>query len=71
MKIKHRLFIFAIGLTIQSHGQGNPNGSVDTLIQSEMNLEHFPGVSTIIVKNGEILWVESYGYFEGGVFRKS
>ena len=27
-----------------------------------MGTRHFPGVSTIIVKNGEIVWVESYGY---------
>ena len=59
------LFLFlAISLSYQSIGQINPNpsGSVDALIQSEMNTEHFPGVSTIIVKDGEIVWIESYGY---------
>ena len=59
------LFLFlAISLSYQSIGQINPNpsGSVDALIQSEMNIEHFPGVSTIIVKDGEIVWIESYGY---------
>jgi CubicO group peptidase (beta-lactamase class C family) len=40
----------------------NPSPSLDADIQNEMNLRHFPGVSTIIVKNGEIVWVESYGY---------
>lgn len=45
-------------------GQGNPNpsSSVDAVIQSEMNTQRFPGVSTLIVKNGAIVWVESYGY---------
>lgn len=46
-----------------SYGQNpNPSPTLDAEIQSEMNLRHFPGVSTIIVKNGEIVWVESYGY---------
>jgi CubicO group peptidase (beta-lactamase class C family) len=27
-----------------------------------MNAEHFPGASTIIVKNGKIVWIESYGF---------
>lgn len=40
----------------------NPNATLDAIIQSEMTTRHFPGVSTIIVKNGEIVWVESYGY---------
>jgi CubicO group peptidase (beta-lactamase class C family) len=64
MKISYTLLLFAVGLTIQSNGQGNPNpdGSVDVLIQSEMSTERFPGVSTIIVKNGEVVWVESYGF---------
>ena len=40
----------------------NPSATLDAAIQSEMGTRHFPGVSTIIVKNGEIVWVESYGY---------
>ena len=40
----------------------NPSSSLDAAIQSEMSVRHFPGVSTIIVKNNEIVWVESYGY---------
>ena len=45
-------------------GQTNPNpsSSIDAFIQNEMNTERFPGVSTLIVKNGAIVWVESYGY---------
>ena len=40
----------------------NPSSSLDAAIQSEMSVRHFPGVSTIIVKNNKIVWVESYGY---------
>ena len=38
-----------------SHSQINPNpsASLDAYILNEMNLENFPGVSTIIVKDGE------------------
>ena len=45
-------------------GQGNPNPdpSMDSYILNEMNDKNFPGVSTVIVKNGKIIWVESYGY---------
>lgn len=45
-------------------GQTNPNPStaVDTYILDEMNLEHFPGVATVIVKDGKIVWIESYGF---------
>lgn len=48
---------FCIGQT-----NPNPNSAVDVAIQAEMNTEHFPGVATLIVKNGAIVWVESYGY---------
>ncbi len=43
--------------------QGNPNPSpqVDALIADEMELERFPGVATVIVKDGNIVWLQSYG----------
>ena len=53
------LFLFPFWLFAQNP---NPSATLDAEIQSEMSLRHFPGVSTIIVKNGEIVWVESYGY---------
>jgi CubicO group peptidase (beta-lactamase class C family) len=40
----------------------NPSATLDAEILNEMSTRHFPGVSTIIVKNGEIVWKESYGY---------
>ena len=44
----------------------NPSASVDALIQSEMTQERLPGVATIIVKNGVIVWIESYGFADIG-----
>ena len=40
----------------------NPSATLDAEILNEMSTRHFPGASTIIVKNGEIVWKESYGY---------
>lgn len=39
----------------------NPSSAVDALITSEMELERFPGVSAVIVKDGQIVFIESYG----------
>ncbi len=60
-----QLLTILLGLFISwGFGQTNPNPSpsVDAYIQNEMNLEKFPGVATIIVKDGEIVWLESYGF---------
>ena len=57
------LIIAALLFATSSFAQNpNPSATLDAAIQSEMSTRHFPGVSTIIVKNGEIVWVESYGY---------
>ena len=40
----------------------NPSTVIDNYILGEMNYEKFPGMSTLIVKEGEIVWVESYGF---------
>ena len=49
----------------------NPNPSVplDEYIMDEMEAEHFPGVATVIVKNGEIVWLQCYGFadIENGI----
>lgn len=63
-----RIIVAIIGIVLSSfelsYGQGNPNpdSSLDAFIQGEMNAERFPGVATIIIKGGEIIWVESYGF---------
>ncbi|MFT5266255.1 MAG: CubicO group peptidase (beta-lactamase class C family), partial [Polaribacter sp.] len=39
----------------------NPSPALDAFIYEEMGLENIPGMSTLIVKGGEIVWVQSYG----------
>jgi CubicO group peptidase (beta-lactamase class C family) len=39
----------------------NPSAELDEFILGEMDYENIPGMSTLIVKGGEIVWVESYG----------
>ena len=39
----------------------NPSSELDAFILDEMGYENIPGMSTIVVKGGEIVWVESYG----------
>lgn len=40
----------------------NPNSNLDNFILDEMDAEKAPGMTTLIVKNGEIVWIESYGW---------
>ena len=54
------LFLSFIGSAFAQNP--NPSSTLDAAIQNEMSARHFPGAATIIVKNGEIVWVESYGY---------
>ena len=59
------VFLILLNLTTQQYSfaqNPNPSTALDAEILNEMNTRHFPGVSTIIVKNGEVVWVESYGY---------
>jgi len=62
IKIILLFFLFHSFNAISFAQNPNPSAILDATIQSEMGIQHFPGVSTIIVKNGEIVWVESYGY---------
>jgi CubicO group peptidase (beta-lactamase class C family) len=39
----------------------NPNPAIDAYILDKMNVERFPGVSTVIVKDDKIVWLKSYG----------
>lgn len=66
--MKNLLLLSTLSIYLVSFSQTNPNpdSGVDALIQSEMNLEKLPGVSTIIVKDGEIVWLESYGFADVG-----
>ena len=40
----------------------NPSTALDNYILGEMSTEKTPGMSTLIVKDGEIVWIESYGF---------
>ena len=51
--------IFSLNIIAQNP---NPSSIVDSEIANIMNTQHLPGVSTLIVKGGEILWIKSYGY---------
>ena len=67
--MKHNLLhlfystLFLLNGISSAQAQGNPNPSpaIDAYIQSEMTAERFPGVSTVIVKDGKIVWMKSYG----------
>ena len=52
----------AASKALMAQGNPNPNPSLDAYIQSEMTAERFPGVSTVIVKDGKIVWMKSYGF---------
>lgn len=54
--------LFLIANLTYSQTNPNPNSALDTLILDEMNEEHFPGVSTVIVKDNRVVWINSYGY---------
>ena len=56
-------FTFFIGFTCAiCVGQNpNPNPALNVIILDEMVNERLPGVSTLIVKDGEIVWIESFG----------
>jgi len=44
----------------------NPSSVIDDYILGEMAAEQAPGMSTLIVKDGEIVWIESYGWADVG-----
>lgn len=56
--------VLAVLVPFQAQAQGNPNpsSSVDAFILDEMEAERFPGAATVIVKDGKIVWLQSYGF---------
>ncbi len=60
------IFLLVIGLLnyvpVQSQSNPNPSDVIDGLLTDEMSAEHFPGLSTVIVKGDRIVWMNSYGY---------
>lgn len=61
MNLKNLSFILLFSPTIFFAQNPNPSPEVDAYILDEMDYENLPGMSTLIVKEGEIVWVESYG----------
>ena len=67
LKIFIPIFLF---ISFSFFGQNpNPSATLDDYINGEMESEHFPGMATVIVKNGEIVWLQCYGFadIENGI----
>ena len=68
--MKHLVSCLFLFIVFFSHSQNpNPSSILDEYIQEEMQEEHFPGTATVIVKDGEIVWIQSYGFadIENGI----
>ena len=68
--MKKLVVLFMFLKTASCFGQNpNPSVSLDEYIMNEMESEHFPGMATVIVKNGEIVWLQCYGFadIENGI----
>jgi CubicO group peptidase (beta-lactamase class C family) len=62
-KSKLSFIILLVSFSFLSFAQNpNPNATIDNFILDEMDAENIPGMSTLIVKNGEIIWKKSYGF---------
>lgn len=61
--LKLQIFTLLLILSGSAIAQNpNPSSSTDNYILSEMAAEHAAGMSTLIVKDGEVVWVNSYGF---------
>lgn len=62
--MKQYIFLLAlVALSLSIFGQNpNPSSAIDIAIANVMNAQNIPGVSTVVVRDGEIVWMESYGY---------
>jgi CubicO group peptidase (beta-lactamase class C family) len=61
-KILLYFLIILLNITVLKAQNPNPSILVDNYIIGEMSTEKIPGMSTLIVKDGEIVWIESYGF---------
>ena len=62
---RYKFYLLLIPTLLNFHSlfsQGNPNPSalIDGLILNEMTDKNLPGVSTVIVKNGKIVWKNNW-----------
>ena len=68
--MQHFLSCLLFFIIFSSHSQNpNPSSILDEYILAEMEEEHFPGTTTVIVKDGKIVWIQSYGFadIENGI----
>ncbi len=58
-----KLFLpLILALPLLALGQNpNPNAALDAYIVEQMELENIPGMATVIVKGGEVVWRKGYG----------
>lgn len=61
MKKFSSLFLLMCGLLVTAQNP-NPSTVIDAQINQLMESKYLPGVSTVIVKDGEVVWMNSYGY---------
>jgi CubicO group peptidase (beta-lactamase class C family) len=60
--MRRLLFLWTLALPLLALGQNpNPNTALDAFILEEMQEENIPGMATVIVKGGEIVWRRGYG----------
>lgn len=64
--MKSRLFLFCCIVqccySMAQTSSSRKKAAIDSLIHSEMETQQIPGLSLVVVKNGEIDYVQGYGY---------
>lgn len=61
--LKQLCFLLFALLWVGAFAQNpNPSAAIDAEIQAVMSGRHLPGLSTVVVKDGEIVWMQSYGF---------
>ena len=59
-KITFILILFSLSNISGIHAQ--TAAAIDAYINGQMNTNHIPGLSAIIIKNGTPVWGKAYGY---------
>ena len=54
--------IFIAGFLLSQNPAQQPLDALDTSIREVMKDQHIPGVAACAVKDGEVVWMETYGY---------
>ena len=60
--MRHMILLLLLALPLLALGQNpNPSAALDAFILEEMQEQNVPGMATVIVKGGEIIWRKGYG----------